>query len=81
LGTDWEKPEFELQKPISLKKCQAFLLCSDGFWELIEEETMSALLSCSSSVDEWLAKMIEEVKRNGQTKNMDNFSAIAVWKV
>ena len=79
MGVDWEEPMYELMPPIPLKKCQAFLLCSDGFWELIEEKKMCYFLERANSVDEWLFNMVEEVKQNGIGRNMDNFSAIAVW--
>ena len=79
MGINWEEPQYELMKPIPLRKCQAFLLCSDGFWELIEEKDMCAMLASSSSPQEWLSKMIQSVKTRGVGLNMDNFSAIAVW--
>lgn len=79
MGVAWDEPKYELHEPVALKKCQAFLLCSDGFWELIEEEKMCALLKESRSVEEWLSKMAEEVTRNGKDKDMDNNTAIAVW--
>lgn len=79
MGITWDKPMYERLKPIPLKKCQAFLLCSDGFWELIEETEMCSLLKESLTVDEWLSKMTDVVKKNGRDKNMDNFSAIAIW--
>lgn len=79
LGVDWDEPMYELSEPLKLKKCQAFLLCSDGFWELIEEKEMCSLLKHSSSVEEWLSKMTEVVEANGIGKDMDNFSAIAIW--
>ncbi len=79
LGIEWDDPMYELLVPISLKKCQAFLLCSDGFWELIEEKEMCELLKKSSSVEEWLFSMVEVVKKNGVGRNMDNYSAIAIW--
>lgn len=79
LGIDWEEPMFEVRKPIPLKKCQAILLCSDGFWELILETDMCRLLEDSSTVQEWLDRMVDIVKSNGWGKNMDNNSAIAIW--
>ncbi len=80
LGTEWEDgPEFELTEEKKIKGIRAFLLCSDGFWELIEEKTMCELLRKSSTVKEWLDSMVEEIRKNGEGKNMDNFSAIAVW--
>ena len=50
LGVEWEEPQHELMRAIPLRKCQAFLLCSDGFWELIEEEQMCSLLKDSENV-------------------------------
>ena len=78
LGVQWDKDKTELEKPVSLKGCDAFLLCSDGFWELIEEDKMSETLKESSSPDEWLEKMTAIVRENGKDRNMDNYSAIAV---
>jgi len=80
MGIDWEEPMYELLAPMQLKKCQAFLLCSDGFWELIDEKDMCTLLKKSNTPQEWLLEMSEIVKNNGIDRNMDNFSAIAVWK-
>ncbi len=79
LGVEWEEPMYELMAPIPLKKCQAFLLCTDGFWELIDEKEMCRLLKKASTVDEWLASMADVVAANGAGKNADNYSAIAVW--
>lgn len=79
LGIEWEEAKYELMAPIPLKKCQAFLLCSDGFWELIEEKTMCELLKKANTVEEWLDSMAAVVHENGAGKNMDNNSAIAVW--
>ena len=79
LGVPWEEPMYELRKPLPLKKCQAILLCSDGFWELITEEEMCRALAASRSVGEWMDLMAAAVRENGAGKNMDNNSAIAVW--
>ena len=79
IGSPWNNHSYDLSKSIDSKKCQAFLMCSDGFWELIEERTMMQLLKKAASVDEWLDSMVEEVKKNGEGTNMDNNSAIAVW--
>ena len=81
IGVEWEEPQYELMKAIPLRKCQAFLLCSDGFWELIEEEEMCALLKTSDNASEWLGRMADIVRKNGKDNKADNFSAIAVWRV
>lgn len=79
LGAKWEEPQYEVSKDVKLKKCQAFLLCTDGFWEFITEDYMISLLQEKSTVEEWLNAMVEIVKQNGKGKDMDNNTAIAIW--
>lgn len=79
MGIPWDKPLYTLEKSIKVTKCQAFLLCTDGFWELIEEKEMERLLKKAKTPDEWLVSMAEVVKKNGVGSNMDNYSAIAIW--
>lgn len=79
MGVPWDEPKFELMEPIPLKKCQAFLLCSDGFWELIAEKQMCACLKQSKTPEDWLQLMIKIVNENGKEIEMDNNSAIAIW--
>ena len=79
MGSEWDTPQYQYSEKIPLKKGQAFLLCSDGFWELITEKMMVRFLRRADSVDEWLDTMMEYVEEKGREKNMDNYSAIAVW--
>lgn len=62
----------------NLSKCQAILLCSDGFWELILEKEMCRTLKKSGSAKEWLERMCEIVEMQGKGREMDNYSAIAI---
>lgn len=78
MGTEWDEPKYEIEKPAALKKCQAFLLCSDGFWELIDEQQMCQTLKNSKSVDEWMGSMTQIIEANGKGTDMDNYTAIAV---
>ena len=78
LGIEWETPMYEIMKPIPLSKCDAFLLCSDGFWEMIEDEEMCSCLTGTWDPDNWLDRMLEKVHERGRGTNMDNYSAIAV---
>lgn len=79
MGIEWGASSYVISKKMRRKKDLSFLLCSDGFWELIDEKNMSALLKESAGdVNKWVDSMSEVVKANGQGKNMDNFSAIAV---
>lgn len=79
MGNEWEKPMYDILKPIPMKKVDAVLLCSDGFWELIEEDDMCTFLKLAESVDHWLKMMVAMVNNNGRGKQMDNNSAIAIW--
>lgn len=79
LGVSGDAPRFELSQVQPLRGFQAFLLCTDGFWELILEKEMCALLKKSRSVGEWLRAMREAVELRGAGRDMDNYSAIAVW--
>ena len=79
MGTKWENPQYEITGIEKIKKIQAFLLCTDGFWELITENHMEKYLEESSSVNEWLDKMSKHVKQSGKGKDVDNNTAIAVW--
>lgn len=78
LGVSGEDPKYELSEVHKLRKYQAFLLCTDGFWELIFEKEMGDLLKESHSAQEWLSKMQEIVERRGAGTDMDNYSAIAI---
>lgn len=78
LGSDDDPIRYEVSAPYRLRECQAFLLCSDGFWEYIDEKQMCKLLQKSENADDWLQKMRTVVMENGKGKNMDNYSAIAV---
>ncbi len=78
LGTSGEKPEYDSHPSESAKDYSAFLLCTDGFWELINERKMARELLHSDSAEKWLKKMEKSICRKGRRKNMDNYTAVAV---
>ena len=78
LGVAGDPPRFELSQLHRIDQFQAFLLCSDGFWELITEKEMGKLLKKSRSPEEWLEQMQTVVEDRGRGTDMDNYSAIAV---
>jgi serine/threonine protein phosphatase PrpC len=78
IGTEWDTPRYELAEPVDVSQCQAFLLCTDGFWELCTEKKMCSFLKKSKSAREWLDYMSNEVIHNGRHCDMDNFTAIAI---
>ncbi|MDO4285363.1 MAG: protein phosphatase 2C domain-containing protein [Eubacteriales bacterium] len=79
MGTEWEKLEYECSDVIDRRSGQALLLCSDGFWELIDEKKMEKCLKAAGTVQEWAQSMQEIVLRNGQNRDMDNYSAVCIW--
>ena len=78
MGVAWDSPRYELADEGELKNGDAFLLCSDGFWEPITEKEMCKALKKASGAHAWLDSMQQTVRKNGEGTNMDNFSAIAV---
>ena len=78
LGTAGEPPRFELSEARPVGRIQAFLLCSDGFWELITEKEMGKMLKKSRTPGEWLEQMRAAAERQGGSTDMDNYSAVAV---
>jgi len=79
MGEEWDSPRFELSAEHHSTPGTSYLLCSDGFWELINEKDMCRYLKSSGNPIEWLALMEKKILKNGKNKNMDNYSAIAVW--
>lgn len=79
LGVDEDELRYQLSEPLQRGSRQAFLMCSDGFWELIEEKKMESTFKKASTPDEWLEAMKGIVLKNGRNTDMDNYSAIAVW--
>ena len=56
----------------------AFLLCSDGWYDALEPADIEATLADAGSAQDWLDGMSALVQQR-QRKNQDNYSAIAVW--
>ena len=79
IGAEWGNRSFDLSELIGRRSGQAFLMCSDGFWELIDEKQMIKCLRAANTVEEWMDSMVEIVNAEGAGKDMDNNSAIAVW--
>lgn len=79
LGGEEENSLCELSEEFELEGNCAFLLCTDGFWELIEDKDMERTLKNAASPAQWIGDMERIVLQNGEGKNMDNYSAVAVW--
>lgn len=75
---DGTKFKPDISEVVKLNRNTTFLLCSDGFWEYVNEDFMEYSLKNSSTPKEWLQYMLDERKRNAP-QDADNFSAIAVF--
>ena len=53
------------------------MLCSDGFWEFVGEETMLEALTNTANAHDWLCAMLKSHAENAVTFN-DNYSAICL---
>lgn len=79
MGVQWKHPQYEVRNEIyTLQEGDAFLLCTDGFWEWVLEKKMETALSETQSPEEWLYKMEQIIVENSKDSFMDDYSAIAV---
>ena len=80
MGSEWEEPQFQLWNGLKAPEPgDAFLLCSDGFWEWVLETDMERLLASAADPREWALQMKAEAQKNAVGREMDNFSAITVF--
>jgi serine/threonine protein phosphatase PrpC len=56
----------------------AFLLCSDGFWEPLDDAVIEAALLEVKDVQSWVDRLEQRVAREADA-GQDNYSAIGVW--
>ena len=75
--SDIDDLNFDVSEVIDLKKGDAFVLCTDGFWEYVYEDDIEKSFAKTKSPKEWLEKMLESLHEN-EKENNDNYSAIAV---
>lgn len=66
------------QQMFDLQSGDAFLLCTDGFWDYITEAQMAGCLQRAASPQQWLDQMGEQIARLGRA-GQDNYSALALW--
>jgi len=77
VGDNWDRPRYEVSKNIALRRDTAFLLCSDGFWELLPTAMLAP--QPGSDADAWLSAMMHEFgNAGGDDCDKDDYSAIAV---
>lgn len=65
------------EQPVSLNEGDAFLLCSDGFWDYVYEEEMNECYKQTSDPKNWLEIMESKLLSRAETGH-DNYTALAV---
>lgn len=78
IGQDKESFNYTFEKLVPNDgDMEAFLLCSDGLWELITGDEMAKELNLAFSAEHWLERIFTIVVNRGGI-DMDNSTAIAV---
>ncbi len=75
LGENTTNTVGTVYKSVPYKRGDAFLLCSDGFWEYVLEEEMEIDLSKSETAKEWIEFMLVRLLLKFSNKN-DNFTVV-----
>ncbi|QIK37845.1 serine/threonine-protein phosphatase [Caldichromatium japonicum] len=78
LGDQYPPRPTLAEAPLALLPDDAFLLCTDGFWEAVTEAEMLSTLAEASSTQDWLDRM-EGILRTRQLPDQDNYTALTVW--
>ena len=77
LGGDNARPE--LSEPLALNDGEnAFLLCTDGFWEYVFETEMEDTLSQAKDPRQWLDAMLQ-IHASRIPEGNDNFTAAVIF--
>ena len=78
LGNEEELLIDHLEEPVFVEPGDAFLLCSDGFWEYVFETEMELDLIKSASPKEWVEYMVKRLLLRPAPER-DNFTVLAGW--
>lgn len=78
LGSPEQNLEISVSGPVRLQAGDAFLLCSDGVWELLDDAILGEALNQAMNPREWLGDLKERINLIGK-KEQDNFTAVAIW--
>ena len=63
--------------PLAIQPGDAFLLCSDGFWEAVTEGDMEVALAKATDAHDWLERMALRLRRQAKP-DQDNYTALAI---
>ena len=78
LGIEEDVDPHTSREPHSVEEGDAFLLCSDGWWESLDDDALAYTLAHAASPHDWLDQMQARIVARAKSKQ-DNYTAIAVW--
>jgi serine/threonine protein phosphatase PrpC len=78
LGNDGKVRTTLLDQPVAIGEGDAFLMCTDGFWEFVTEPEMEATLAGSDTPEKWLVEM-ETILLGNAPSGHDNYTATAIF--
>ncbi|WP_250520276.1 MULTISPECIES: PP2C family serine/threonine-protein phosphatase [unclassified Caballeronia] len=78
LGTADDLSIAASDEPFLIAEGDAFLLCTDGFWEYLDESVMIDAIGRARTPQAWLDLMVAHLRETARPGH-DNFSASAVW--
>jgi serine/threonine protein phosphatase PrpC len=78
VGADDDARPAMLSAAVPLRRGDAFLLCSDGFWEYVEELEMEADFAKARQPQDWLSFMETRLQERVDGTN-DNYTAVGIF--
>lgn len=78
LGIAGEIEPHTVARPVEVREGDAFLLCTDGWWDGLDEAALCSTLAQALSPEDWLQGMRSLIEARNLPRQ-DNFSAVAVW--
>ena len=78
LGSEGKARNTALKQSAAIHEGDAFLLCTDGFWEFVTEADMEATFARSDAPENWLAQM-ENILLHQVPSDHDNYTATAIF--
>lgn len=78
LGIEGDVEPHTVVRPVELQEGDAFLLCSDGWWDHFGPDELARTLNSALTPEDWLQAMRAQILAKRKPRQ-DNFSAIAVW--
>ena len=65
--------------PLEVVAGDAFLLCSDGWWDVVQPPAVAQTLAVSGDARDWLERMATQIVAHGSAQQ-DNYSAVC-WRL